>query len=68
MMHCLKFGWRKIQLGQIHIKRGQKKNCMIVIKDLFNLQNLIADAKFKKIKSELSSKLATFMKQQNDKD
>ena len=49
-----------------HQKRP-KEELYDVIKDPFNHQNLIADAKFKKIKSELSSKLATFMRQQNDK-
>jgi len=48
-------------------QKRPKEELYDVIKDPFNLQNLIADPKFKKVKSELSSKLPTFMKQQNDK-
>ena len=43
-------------------QKRPKEELYNVFKDPFNLQNLIADPKFKKVKSELSSKLATFMK------
>jgi len=48
-------------------QKRPKEELYDVINDPFNLHNLAADPKFKTIKSELSSKLAAFMKQQNDK-
>ncbi len=47
-------------------QKRPKEELYDVIKDPFNLHNLAADPKFKTIKSELSSKLAAFMNQQND--
>jgi N-sulfoglucosamine sulfohydrolase len=38
-----------------------------VIKDPFNLKNLAADPKYAPAKADLKARLATFMKQQNDK-
>ncbi|QPH40904.1 sulfatase family protein [Pedobacter endophyticus] len=48
-------------------QKRPKEELYDVIKDPFNLHNLAADPRFKSVKSELSSKLLAFMKQQNDK-
>lgn len=48
-------------------QKRPKEELYDVIKDPFNLHNLIEDPKFNAVKKDLSTRLAAFMKQQNDK-